>query len=74
MISFRQATARDALAFYGKPASNSFKGIAAIENEKVVGLGGLFYMKGGIVAFSDMKDELRANKKDIVRGCRMLVK
>jgi len=69
----RTATAKDAFNFYGKPPTNSFKGIVAVEGDKVIGIGGLFYTKSGLVAFSDMKPEMRQYKKAMVKGCRMIM-
>jgi hypothetical protein len=73
MINFRNATGKDAFEFYGKVPEHSFKGIVAIKDERVIGIGGLFFMKGSIVAFSDMKPEMKESKKSIVKGMRMLV-
>ena len=69
----RQATTKDAYNFYGKMPSNSFKGIVAVEGDKVIGIGGLFYTKDGLIAFSDMKPEMRQYKKALVKGCRMIM-
>lgn len=70
---FRKATAQDALEFYGKPPCNSFRGIVAVEDGKVIGIGGLFYEGKNLVAFSDMKPEMRKHRKDMARSCRMLI-
>jgi len=69
----RAATAKDAFNFYGKPPSNSFKGVVAVKEGKVIGIGGLFYTKSGLIAFSDMKPEMRQHKKLIVKGCRVIM-
>jgi len=69
----RTATAKDAHDFYGKPPSNSFKGFVAVKSGRVIGIGGVFYTKTGLIAFSDMKPEMRQHKKAIVKGCRMIM-
>lgn len=71
---FRQATAKDAREFYGEKPPFSFRGVAAIKDGKVVGLGGIYREAHYLVAFTDMKDEMRENKKDIAKGCRMIHK
>lgn len=73
MIKLKTATAKDAYNFYGKAPSNSFKGIVAVDGDKVIGIGGLFYTKDGLIAFSDMKPEMRQYKKAMVKGCRMIM-
>ena len=69
----RTATAKDAFSFYGKAPINSFKGIVAVENDKVIGIGGLFYSQSNLVVFTDMKPEMRQYKKAIVKGCRIIM-
>ena len=69
----KTATAKDAYNFYGHMPTNSFKGIVAIEGDKVIGIGGLFYTKAGVIVFSDMKPEMRQYKKVMVKGCRMIM-
>ena len=69
---FKQATAQDAYDFYGGTPPFSFKGVAAIKDGKVVGLGGIYREGNYLVAFTDMKDEMRESKKDVAKGCRMI--
>ena len=73
MINFRTATTKDALDFYGKKPPNSFKGIVAVKDEKIIGIGGLFYMKTNVVVFSDIKPEMRSHKKAIVKGLKIIM-
>jgi len=70
---FRDATAADAREFYGQEPTNTFRGIAAIVDGKVIGIGGLFYDNNRVIAFSDMKPEMRQRRKDMARACRMIV-
>ena len=69
---FRQATAKDAYEFYGEKPPFSFKGVAAVKDGKVVGLGGIYREAHYLIAFTDMKDEMRESKKDIAKGCRIV--
>ena len=69
----RTATTKDAYNFYGRMPTNSFKGIVAVEGDKVIGIGGLFYTKSNLIAFSDMKPEMRPYKKAMVKGCRIIM-
>lgn len=73
MISFRSATAKDAYEFYGKAPSNSFTGIVAVDEGNIVGIGGLFRHKQHLIAFTDLKPEMRPHKKALVKGCRMMI-
>jgi hypothetical protein len=73
MTSFRPATIKDAVEFYGKYPANRFKGFVAVKDEKVIGIGGIFYLKSDLVAFTDIKPEMRQDKKAIVKGCRMIM-
>jgi len=71
---FRQATAQDAYDFYGANPPFSFKGVAAIKDGMVVGVGGIYREGPYLIAFTDMKDEMRESKKDVAKGCRMIHK
>lgn len=73
MTSFRVATNKDSTDFFGKAPTHNFKGIVAVKDNKIIGIGGLLYTKEGVIAFSEIKDEMKKNKKDIVRGCRILI-
>lgn len=71
--SFKTATQKDAAEFFGQQPAYTFKGIAATEGEKIIGIGGLIYSGGRVTAFSDMKPEMRKYKKDMALTCRMIV-
>lgn len=71
--SLQPATAEAAEAFYGRPVDYSFKGIIAVEDEKVIGIGGIYRLNGKRVAFTDMKPEMRRHKKVMVKSCRLLM-
>lgn len=70
----REATAQDAIDFYdGKPPSNSFHGFVAVQEGRVIGIAGVYYDGPVQVAFSDMKEEMKKYKKDIIRGTRLVM-
>ena len=73
MISFRSATIKDAVSFYGKYPPNRFKGFVAVMDEKIIGIGGIFYTESNLVAFTDIKPEMRQSKKAIVKGCKLVM-
>lgn len=73
--TFRPATAEDAKRFYkGSACPLSFRGMVAEQGDDIVALFGVSYEQGIPVAFSEITDALRENKKDIVKGCRILMK
>lgn len=59
-------------AFSGGPAPYTLRGHAALIGDRVVGLGGIYIADGLPIAFTDMKDELRARIKDRARCYRFL--
>lgn len=71
-IEFVDATPALVEAYYGKPAPFTFRGHVALLDGKPVGVGGVYYDDGNPVAFSDMGEEMRARKRDIVRAIRLL--
>jgi hypothetical protein len=72
-ITFEKATNEYAKEFYGNKPALSFRGYVALLDGKVVGVGGITVKNGNQIAFSEMKDEMRPFKKDIVRGARLLM-
>lgn len=70
---FRTATTQDAYEFYNQQPPFSFKGIVAVKDEKIVGIGGIYREAGNLVAFSDLDEAMRGSKKDLVRGCRAMM-
>lgn len=74
MIEIRQATAKDAEDFYnGKKPMRSLRGFVAVLEGRVIGIAGVYFDGKTMVAFSDMKEEMRKYKKDIVRGTRVVL-
>jgi hypothetical protein len=73
-ITFRPATAADVEAYHGKPSPFSFRGYAAVKGSEVVGVGGVYYDGRARIAFSEFKEEMRSDRRALVRGTRMLMK
>ena len=72
-VTFRRANAEDALAFFGRSPPFSFRGWVAEQDGQVTAIGGLYYEDGRPVAFSDMGATFRKSRKDIAKGCRILM-
>jgi hypothetical protein len=59
-------------AFYGRPPIWTMRGHVALIEDRVVGVGGISYEEGLPILFSDAAPELRARRRDMVRGVRLL--
>lgn len=68
MIEIIPATADHIRAIYGASLPMSFRAFAAVEENRVLGVGGIYLHDGCEVVFVRMTDELRAHKKTILRG------
>lgn len=44
-----------------------------MKDDEIVGIGGVYYIDGVPVAFSDMKPTLRPHKKSQAKACRILM-
>jgi hypothetical protein len=72
-ITFRTATAQDAALFYDGAPPLSFRGKAAEQSGVVIALFGISYDKGTPVAFSQITDAMRENKKALLKGCKIMM-
>ena len=71
--TFRRAAQADAEAYYkGRPIV-SFRGWVAEQDGSPVAIGGVSYEGGVPMAFSEMTDAFRKSRKDVARGCRILM-
>lgn len=59
------ATAADVRAFYGGPAPFTLRAYVALLDGKPVALGGISYRDGLVLAFMEIKDEMRPYKFSI---------
>lgn len=71
---FRPATREDAARFYKGIPQLSFRGWVAEQGGKIVAIGGVSYEGGRPVAFSEITDAFRNSKKDVAKGCRILMR
>jgi hypothetical protein len=67
-VAIRQATAADIAAFYGETPRRSMRALVAVLDGKPVGLAGVYYHQGQVVAFSETKPELQGMRHAIGRG------
>lgn len=72
-VTFRPATQRDFLAFYGRESPWTLRGAVAEMNGEIVGFGGVYFDQDTAMAFSDMRDTMRRKRKDVVRAARHLM-
>ena len=68
------ASMAHAKEFYGDQYTKSFRGGVALLKGKVVGIAGLSFENEQMMLFSDMKDEMRPYKRDIVKAIRIIGK
>jgi len=60
--------------FYGKQPEQTVRAVAAVRGDKVLGVAGVYIAATRYVVFSDMTDELRRDRRAIVRGIREVLK
>lgn len=58
--------------FYGSMPKRTSRAIVAVDGERVVGVAGVMQQDGRAVAFTEMNDEIRANKRLMIHAGRML--
>lgn len=70
---FRQGTAKDLNEFYGGPPIYSMRALVAELDGKVIAVAGTYRAKDQMYAFSEMKDEMRRRKRDILRMAKLVL-
>lgn len=68
------ATAELLRRFYGDAPRRSQKAVVALDGDKVAGVAGVYVDDERLVMFSEMSDEVRANKRLMVKGIRAVLK
>ena len=58
--------------FYGRMPRRTSEAIVAVRGDRVLGVAGIYRESGAAVAFSELSDELKADKRALVRGARTL--
>jgi len=71
-IIIEPATREHVKEFYGDKYTKSFKGHVALLDGKIVGIAGLGFEKDQMLLFSEITEEMRPFKKDIVKAVYML--
>lgn len=61
--------------FYGAPPARSIRAVVAVKDDQVIGVAGVYPdpRHGRQIMFSDLTDTLRAEKRAIVKGYRMVL-
>jgi len=72
-IEIRPATAADIAAYYGSSVAPTVRAVVAVMDGKPVGIAGVKYERGALMAFSEIRNEMRPHRKAIVKGARMAV-
>jgi hypothetical protein len=72
-ITLAYATKADVEEYYGVPSLYSCRAVVARLDGKPVGLGGVYRVGKNMVVFTDIREEMKPFKKDILRACRMVL-
>lgn len=68
------ATAALLERFYGFVPKRSQRAMVAVKDERVIGVAGVYTDDERLVMFTDLTDELRHDKRTMVRGIREVMK
>jgi hypothetical protein len=60
--------------FYGDAPKRTARAVAVVRGEEVLGVGGVYREGTNSVLFSDMTDELRKNKRALVKALRAVMR
>jgi hypothetical protein len=60
--------------FYGEAPARTQKAVVAIDGERVVGVAGLYVDDERQVMFADLTDEVRHDKRTVIKGIREVMK
>lgn len=58
--------------YYGRPMPKSARAIAAIDGDRILGVAGVVLDEARLIAFVHFSEELKRNRRVIVRGGRIL--
>lgn len=70
MTEIRPATAELLARFYGQAPTRTQRAVVAVDGERVIGVAGVYPDGARMVMFSELTDELKRDKRAIVRGIR----
>ncbi len=68
------ATAEMIAAMDGTLPARTTRCIAAVENGRVLGICGVYTQKQSLVMFASLTDELKRNKRAIIRGIQRIMR
>lgn len=73
MIELRAATQTDIEAFYGKLPMFTMRGIVAVQDGEVLGVGGTYKYNGNTIVFCEIKEHAKKYRKYILKAAKMLI-
>ena len=72
MLELRPSTKADIVSLYGGRHKRSMKAITAVLDGAPVGIAGIYFDRGRVVAFSEIKEELRRYPIAIYKAARIV--
>lgn len=72
MVEIRPATQEDAESYFGS-VQNSMRALVVVADGKPIGMAGIVYTSGGMMAFSDAKPEASKYPVTIMKCARRLM-
>jgi len=72
-VTFRHLTQDDVLTLYGKSLACTVQGYAGEKDGALLGIFGVYYEGGRLIAFSEIAPEGKKEKKGILKGCRLML-
>ena len=73
MIRIVPATAEMVRVYRGEDMPRSARVLAAVDDDRVLGIGGIYPDTARQVAFMDISDELRAHPRVLIRASRLVM-
>lgn len=73
MIELRQATQRDIEDYYGRLPLCTMRGVVAVKDGEVLGVGGTYRYRGDTIVFCEMKDHAKKYRKYILKAAKMVL-
>lgn len=73
MIAIIPATIEHYRALYGDNPPFTMRAMTAVEGDRVLGMAGVYDENGNQVVFAKLTDELKGNRKAVLRGARKVM-
>lgn len=73
-VTMRPARPGDLTEFYGEPSPMTCRAVVAERDGQPLGIGGVYYYRRQVIAFSQVKPELLDSKRDMVIASRATFK